>query len=513
MESAARFAALFQGYSKAHGVFRIKSRDERGKMIGRATTVAGPADFESHLEGKQGVGVIPLRDDNTLLWAAIDVDKYNLPIEDMADRVEKLRLPLLCCASKSGGTHLYVFMRLPQDADPWRKTLDHWASRLGVGGSEVFPKQSYRATPEDIGNWINLPYFGSTERRCWRNGRWLSVEEFLAAAEEVAVGDAVPEPQSAGPVPEELEGAPPCLGMFATTGGVPDGHKHNSLFTLIVYCRKRWPDSWKDAVARLNPLVFNPALTHDDLERNFKSMSRKEYEFQCQGPFCNKAACRSAEYGRGEVAGSGTSCEIGGVTKIVGDPVYWIVEIDGVRVKCQTAQLYNQNRFNQLAMDTVTRCPAAMPMPRWLKYVDDKIKVADIVESPEDASPKGIFKMLLEQFLGHLNRRARDLDEILVGKPYLDADGMFLVRGPDLLEYLEERRFRYESQHRVWLWLRDLGASHGVRRVGERTVKVWMIPASLAGDSGSTIGASQERHNDITPLRDSPPGGAGPDPY
>lgn len=511
LESAAAFAALFQGYSKAHGVFRIKARDERGKMIGRATTVAGPADFAAHLEGRHGVGTIPLRDDNTLTWAAIDVDKYNLPIAEVEERVRALGLPLLCCASKSGGTHLYVFMREPQEADPWRKRLDNWASRLGVGGSEVFPKQSYRATPEDIGNWINLPYFNGTERRCWHDGRWLELPEFLDLAREVAVGEEVAEPARAE-VPEDLRGAPPCLGMFATTGGVPEGHKHNTLFTLIVYCRKRWPDSWKDAVARLNPLVFQPALTHDDLERNFKSMSRKEYDYQCQGPYCNKGQCRAAEYGRGEVGGSGTSCEIGGVTKIVGEPVYWIVEIDGVRVKCQTAQLYNQNRFNQLAMETVTRCPAAMPMPRWLKYIDDKIKVADIVESPEDASPRGIFKMLIEQFLGHLNRRAQDLDEVLVGKPFLE-DGVFIVRGPDLIEYLEERRFRYESQHKVWLWLRDLGATHGVKRIGERTVKVWQVPSILAGGGSATLGASQEPINERPHARSVDPPDGGPDPY
>src|SRR5690606_13015851 len=103
---------------------------------------------------------------------------------------------------------------------------------------------------------------------------------------------------------------------------------------------------------------------------------RKEYDYQCDGPWCNRSACRRVEFGGGETAG-GTNCEIGSVTKILGDPVYWIVEIEGIRVKCRTDDLQSQVRFNRLCMEAVTRCPAAMPQPRWLQYIDEKIKMAD----------------------------------------------------------------------------------------------------------------------------------------
>src|SRR5690606_20709252 len=148
---------------------------------------AGAPDFDKHLGGTQGTGVIPLRDDDTVTWAAIDMDKYNTPTEELEARVRARNLPLFCCQSKSGGTHLYLFLNREHDPDIIRERLAQWAAELGIGGSEIFPKQSYRAGPEDIGNWINMPYFGGAtdqpERRCYRDGQWLDLEGFLDAAE------------------------------------------------------------------------------------------------------------------------------------------------------------------------------------------------------------------------------------------------------------------------------------------------------------------------------------------
>lgn len=470
--AAEAFAALFPAYSRAHGVFRVLGLDERGKVKGRATTVAGPVVHADHLEGRESQGGIPLLDDDTLLWAAIDVDKYSLRIEDVAEKVAARRLPLLCCASKSGGIHLYLFLRERTPADPVRAYLADVAAQLGVGGSEVFPKQSQRADARDIGNWINLPYFNGVERRCWHRGAWLTLDEFIAAAEAARTEIVAPaDPES---LPAELRGAPPCLAHHALNGGVPEGHRHEHLYTLVVYCRKRWPDDWKDRVHALQKLLFRPALSYDDVDKHVKSVGKKDYDYECKGPWCNGSACKRAQYGSGGTAGR--SCDLGSITKLVGDPTLWAIELEGRRVLVTSEQLQSQTKFNKVCMDTISRCPAQVQTNRWLAYIDGKIRDADVIESPREASPQGIFLELLEHYLLTSNRRALEIDEILVGKPYLDAErSTYVFRGPSLFEFLDERRFRYTSQHQIWAWLRDLGARSVSIRVRDRILSAWEV--------------------------------------
>lgn len=488
MQSAAeRFAALFPGFTKAHGVFVVKGRNERGKLVGRATTVQGAPDLSKHLSGEHGVGIIPLRDDDTLLWGAIDVDKYNLDITEVDDRVRTLGLPLLCCRSKSGGVHLYLFLKSPHEADAVRRRLEDWASRLGVGGSEIFPKQSYRSGPDDIGNWINMPYYAGTDRKCTREGRELELEEFIELAEAARVDLAAlpsPEPDA---IPEELQGAPPCLIRHALEGGAPDGHKHAALFGLITYCRKRWPEDWQQKVHDLNPYIFKPMLSVKDIETTIKSVGRKEYDYECNGPWCNKSKCKRAEFGRGHTSGGGgATCEIDHLVKIVGDPVYWIVEIEGKRVRCDTTKLQNQTLFGKLCMETVNRCPPQLPTPRWLAYLDGKLRSADVVESPVEVTMRGRIKDMLTVFLTAENRRALDRDELLLGKPMVEGDRA-LFRGSAFIEFLTDRRFGIESHHDVWCHVRDLGGKNVVVRVGRSAVRCWEFPLGALQDTGTDV--------------------------
>ncbi len=79
VEDAERFAKLFRGYDKAHGKFEIpkSAKGTQEKVKGNATTV--PADvtpqlFLDHLEGRLGLGILPLDGDERVSWACIDID-------------------------------------------------------------------------------------------------------------------------------------------------------------------------------------------------------------------------------------------------------------------------------------------------------------------------------------------------------------------------------------------------------------------------------------------------------
>jgi len=181
MDNLERFANLFDGFSEASGRFQISGTGPSGKIEGRAATIKGTPDFQAHLDGSIGAGVIALRDDDTVVFSAIDVDDYDIDVKDLEKKIRRHKLPLVTCRSKSGGAHCYIFLKKPTPAKPVVELLRQWAAILGYGGCEIFPKQVKRAGPEDIGNWINLPYFEANDglRYCIKGGKALTFEQFF----------------------------------------------------------------------------------------------------------------------------------------------------------------------------------------------------------------------------------------------------------------------------------------------------------------------------------------------
>ena len=93
-------------------------------------------------------------------WGAIDVDLYQHDYEPILKQIHKLKLPLIMFRSKSGGAHLYIFLSEPISATEIRDRLAEFASALGYGNCEIFPKQEEVIVQRgDVGNFINLPYF------------------------------------------------------------------------------------------------------------------------------------------------------------------------------------------------------------------------------------------------------------------------------------------------------------------------------------------------------------------
>ena len=92
--------------------------------------------------------------------------------------------------------------------------------------------------------------------------------------------------------------------------------------------------------------------------------------------------------------------------------------------------------------------------PRWESRVNELLTVVEVINDPDDASPRGQFEKVLDAFLtGKVQARHRD--EIMNAKPWHDKEGdKVYFRSEDLFIYLEARRFRFHSQHQIWSWLR-----------------------------------------------------------
>lgn len=190
---AMRFLKLFEGSESRHGYFSraTKRRERDGKLVCvEMATHRGSATLEHwklHLAGIEGVGVQPIRSDNTSRGGTIDIDDYagELNLPEIAQRLDDWRLPALVCRTKSFGAHVHVFANCDVPAEVLRGRLAEIAGALAYPDAEIFPKQD-AVTESDGGNWLAMPYFDgeqSTRYAVKPTGEAYSMEEFLSMAE------------------------------------------------------------------------------------------------------------------------------------------------------------------------------------------------------------------------------------------------------------------------------------------------------------------------------------------
>ena len=239
---AEQFSQLFKGSERAHGLFEIKTNRSDGKKQGKAVTIktSGPSIelWVKHLDGQYGLGVIPITDDNQCYWGCIDVDVYPLDIKEIVENINKQKLPLVVCRSKSGGAHIFLFVAEPVEAGDMQDKLREVAAGLGFGGLEIFPKQrQVLADRGDIGSWLNMPYFGGVDSMRYgfsSKGEALSMDEFLvyAVSKQLSSGEELFKIE-VPTVVDDLEHGPPCLKILLKQG-FPEGTRNNGLFNIAV---------------------------------------------------------------------------------------------------------------------------------------------------------------------------------------------------------------------------------------------------------------------------------------
>jgi hypothetical protein len=307
----ARFAALFNGLQRAYGCYDLgtETRARDGKVEGKPRTVKEPLtdkQWRDHLEGRHGLGIVPIRDDQACVFGAIDIDEYDLDLRALNAKIQSTKLPLVLCRTKSGGAHLYLFTAEPVAAAVVRQKLVGYAKTLGYGGSEVFPKQE-KLIAEDTGNWINLPYFdgkGPTQRYALDadGNALITLAEFVAYAEQHAVTEAqLVEARGAAPFSD----GPPCLqALWARAVG--QGTRNQVLYQTGVYLRAKHADDW-EARLEQQAAAMHPPLDAREVAATIKSLGRGSGFYRCKdAPFasaCDKSACRMRPYG---VGGGGT---------------------------------------------------------------------------------------------------------------------------------------------------------------------------------------------------------------
>jgi hypothetical protein len=447
---------LFDGYRKTYGMYSGNLvGDDSGKLKGAATTVKGDVTVElwmQHLAGRRGLGIIPIDESSRVRFAAIDIDQYPLDLMLLNANIQKLKLPLVLCRTKSGGAHLYCFIETFSDAGHVQRKMRDFASLLGYGNSEIFPKQTtIVAERGDVGSWINMPYYQSHDTTRYAlddTGKALTFIEFMKYARSKIVSFDMLMAYKAVDV-ENLPGGPPCLNHL-TGMGFPEGTRNAGLFNIAVYCKKAYGDNWQQYVYKYNMDFMRPPLVEDEVRAVIKSIGKKDFNYTCkQAPicnYCNMPKCRATKFGIG--AGDLGMPKFGSLTKVCTDPPMWFLDVDGGgRLELTTEDLQNPRNFQTRCMAVLNIMPIPPKMAEWQEIVHKLLSEVTEIPVPEEATPKGQLWQHLEDFLtGRV--QCKIIDELLLGKPWFH-NGFYYFRMQDFLAYLDRKKWHAMPPHNI----------------------------------------------------------------
>jgi hypothetical protein len=170
------FLKLFDGRRDIYGVAKgTVKRNDKGDW----NEVFWEALAQHHLEGLDAadLGVYLVRDDNTVTFAAIDIDEPDL---ELANEVAETMPEATAWVerSRSGNYHVFVFFDEPLEAWAARAVLRGVIIACGRPDLEIFPKQD--ALREGmVGNYISAPFHGDDrtivdeDGYSWKRGKWL----------------------------------------------------------------------------------------------------------------------------------------------------------------------------------------------------------------------------------------------------------------------------------------------------------------------------------------------------
>mgnify|MGYP006969361943 FL=1 len=98
MSQAKRLLAAYVGATNAHGTTIVGRIGRNGKAESQSGVIREPLTedlVQGHIDGKHGVGAIPINEDNKCKFGAIDIDVYDLNHRELQEKIQKLDLTLL----------------------------------------------------------------------------------------------------------------------------------------------------------------------------------------------------------------------------------------------------------------------------------------------------------------------------------------------------------------------------------------------------------------------------------
>ena len=506
----AEYMDLFAGDTRNYGVHQYNFVGE-GKEEGKNSTVTNKLltveQYKAHLLGKIGLGIIPITEDGEARFGVIDIDVYDTDLTAYITAIEEHDFPLVPFRSKSGGLHIYMFMRQAVAAkaiiDVLNKmvtvlSLDIYIKRKLNRLIEIFPKQ-VKIAVGGVGSWINLPYYNveHTHQYVIVRGQQLSFDDALSyiktrrktLTEVRAFIDDVPNANG-----------PPCLQSIALLNAVSKGGgRNNYMFSFGVFLKKSDPEFWEQKLFAVNEAMSEP-LERDELERTIvSSLRKKDYAYKCgEAPcvdFCRKAVCKTREFGIGKEGGYFSEVEFGKLVQVKSyEPYYeWDVRIlgepDFKRLRFQNeADIIGQDLFLRLCVRELHTLPSKLRQSEWYKTVNQALKELEVVvvEKEDDTTPIGLFKSIFIEFLT-AHAMAQTKAQILNKRVYQDPKNkQYYFRTQDLSDFVfVVKGFRYFLPGTLHGLLRDFKAEPTrIKTESGQQFRVYTITEENVNDIG-----------------------------
>ena len=489
MNNTERFMAAFEGFSAAHGQTKIAEERRAGKQKAQSYIIRKPLTLDlvgGHLNGRVGVGSIPINEHNKCKFGALDIDHYPLDLVALDKKLRDAEVPSVVCRSKSGGAHIFFFFEDWMSAGEFRDKAGEIAAFLGWGGCEIFPKQEEILVERgDIGNFINMPYFDAEQTLRYaikEDGQDATLEEFLDLVDQRRVSAKDFIELTLGNSLDEFKDWAPCF-QSLFSDGVPEGTRNTVMFGAAVGCKKADPENWKVAHEELNRRFVDPPLPASEIVTIQQQHEKKEYGFPCQQePFksrCNKSLCKTRAFGIGS---SVATVEISGLSVVKSEPPVWFCDVNGLRVELTTEELQVPQKFQKACMEQIHIMPPAMKTADWQDLITGMMQDMSEIEVPEELTYKG-------QFIDHLDAfcngrvQAQSAEEIALGKPFPD-DGVIYFKLDALMKYLKNQRFDSYSRGQIQERLKEMnpdGNANAIKKFKDtkgnwKNVRVWWIP-------------------------------------
>lgn len=509
-EDVDRLMRLFRGYGAAHGTHgepRQKPDSLKWEIKSTARTLREPVTRElwiQHLAGKRPLGIITIKEDGTCDWGGIDFDVYDADLLELVERVQALKLPLVPCRSKSGGLHLFLFLKEPAIAAEVMASLRDMAAQIGIAGSEIYPKQvGMLAERGDLGNWIVMPYFGGTfdgklqeQVGLRKDGSELSLTAFIRECERAAIA-----PEELGKFTRKRESAPkgrgrkikgggsshepdqpfgdgpPCLQTLAADK-VQKGFQNNALLMMGIYLKRKYPVEWPEELEKAAREYLDPPGSAEGTASVKRSLEKKDYDYTCRTEpmcsHCSVAICRTRMFGIGE---EGDYPSIASLSKLATDPPVYFIDVGDRRVEVSSATLMVYSAFNQACIDQIGRVFAPMAQKDWTMALKEAADRMVLIDAPPESSRMGTFFELLEEFC--TNKLAGDkLEDLFSGRPALvDEEKRYALRIRDLSDYLVRMGVKDMGRGYITQRLMDLKAEPFQTTVKGKHLRGWYVAA------------------------------------
>ena len=246
------FMEYFAGSTTNYGehIYSVETapgKKSEGQSYTKKNQMLTIKNYEEHLIGKKGLGIIPINENNKCKFVAIDIDIYDFDLKLYLAAIDDNRFPIVPIKSKSGGLHLYIFFKEFVPAAKAIHVARTFAFILSIQALvkqrenrtvEIFPKQN-KLSKGEVGSWINLPYYNAGElgTKIIKQGQALELNEALAHIRQSKISL-----EEADELFKALafNDAPPCLQLINILNPLEaSGGRNNFLFSFAVYLKRK----------------------------------------------------------------------------------------------------------------------------------------------------------------------------------------------------------------------------------------------------------------------------------